>query len=340
MGETDEDPVVMSCEDIHSLAKRVLLANTVSAASAEILAQVIMKAERDGPPSHGLAMLPKYVSSLRCGWVDGQANYITSSPAPGVVSVDGNNGFAQIPITQCRERLVETAQKQGIAVLAVRNAHHIGALRGDVEALADLGVIAIAMSGSRPWLVPWQGEEPLFGTNPMAFACPCQDRAPIVWDQASSAIAVSDIRMAAEAGKQLPEVAGLDSNGQPTCDAGEIMKTGRLLPFGRHKGTAIALMVEIMAVALTGSAFAIEDRSGEFPGASSSRSGQLVIAIDPQQIYGNNFPQRIQPIIDAIAANGEARIPGDGRLARRRRALTNGVPIDRSLYDNLQELSK
>ncbi len=173
----------------------------------------------------------------------------------------------------------------------------------------------------------------------MAFACPAEGRAPIVWDQASSAVAMTDIRLAAEAGESLREEAGLDTAGQPTGDAGEIMKTGRLLPFGRHKGSSIALMVEILAAALTGGAYAIEDKSREVPGAASSRGGQMVIALDPEKLYGSGFPARLEPLVAAFAANEQARIPGDGRLARRERANAQGKKVARSLYERVEALA-
>ena len=336
--EPAAETVQLSLEEVRRLAGDVFRANGVD--GADILANVITRTERDGPVSHGLAMLPNYVSSLRCGWVDGRAGHVCDSPAPGVLSVDGGNGFAQIAIARLRDQLAERARAQGIAVLSLRNAHHIGALRTDVEPLAERGLVAIAMSSSRLWLVPWQGERPAYGTNPMAFAAPCEGRPPVVWDQASSAIAISDIRLSAVEGRTLRETAGLDSDGKPTDDAAEIMRTGRLLPFGRHKGSSIAFMIEVLAAALTGRNFAIEDRSGDVPGAASGNGGQMIIAIDPRKTYGEDFPKRLEPLLDAVAGNGEARVPGDGRLARREQTVANGVSVNRELIDRLDDFVK
>ena len=325
--------------EIEALTRRLFLANGVSAESAAILAAIIASAERDGPRSHGLAMLPRYVSSLRCGWIDGRGEASWSQPAAGLLRADGNNGFAQVVIRQGHERLAALARSQGIASLGLRNAHHIGPLRADVEPLAEAGLIAIAMSNSRPFLVPWQGTRSLFGTNPMAFACPRDGAPPLVWDQASSVMAISDVRLAAAEGRTLDRPAGLGPDGRPSSDPEAVLESGRLLPFGDHKGASIALLVEILAGALGGGHLAIEDRSAAVPGAMSSNAGQILIAIDPAVAHGPGFTGRIATLLAAFADNGEARIPGDGRLARRVEAERDGVLVAADLVDHLEALT-
>ncbi len=329
----------LTLTEVEELARRVFLANGVSGETAAILSGIIASAERDGPRSHGLAMLPRYVSSLRCGWIDGASLPSWSRPAPGILRAEGANGFAQAVIYRGRERLAGLAREQGIASLTVRNAHHIGPLRADVEPLAEQGLIAIAMSNSRPFLVPWQAARSIFGTNPMAFACPRDGAPPLVWDQASSVMAISDIRLAAAEGRQLEEPAGLGPDGVPSRDPEAVLESSRLLPFGRHKGASIALMVEILAGALGGGNLAVEDRSAEVQGAMSSNAGQLLIAIDPDRAHGPGFAGRIAVLLAAFEDNGEARIPGDGRLSRRAKAEREGVAVDRDLLDRVRALT-
>lgn len=331
--------VRLSLAEVEDLAGRVFLANGVSEATAAILAGIIASAERDGPRSHGLAMLPRYVSSLRCGWIDGRSEPSWSEPAPGLLRADGANGFAQAVIHRGRERLAAMARAQGIASLGLRNAHHIGPLRADVEPLAEQGLIAIAMSNSRPFLVPWQGTRSIFGTNPMAFACPREAPPPLVWDQASSVMAISDVRLAAAEGRALDEPAGLDPGGAPSRDPAAVLDSSRLLPFGRHKGAAIALMVEILAGALGGGNLAIENRGADVPGALSSNAGQLLIAIDPALAHGPGFAGRIAALLAAYEDNGEARIPGDGRLGRRAQAERDGIAVEQGLLDRIEALA-
>ena len=332
------ETVRLRLAEVDALAQSVLLANGVGEQAAGILGEIIAAAERDGPRSHGLAILPRYVASLRCGWIDGQSAPTWSEPAPGLLRAEGANGLAQAVITRSRPRLGEMARAQGIASLGVRNAHHVGPLRADVEPLAEEGLIAIAMSNSRAFLVPWQGERAIFGTNPMAFACPRDDGPPIVWDHASSVMAISDIRLAAAEGHALEVAAGLGPDGAPSRDPEAILQSTRLLPFGQHKGASVALMIEILAGALGGGNLAIEDSSAGTPGAMSSNAGQILIAIDPARAHGSGFGSRIATLLAAFEDNGEARVPGDGRLDRRALAERDGVAVAPDLLERLEAL--
>ena len=98
-------------------------------------------------------------------------------------------------------------------------------------------------------------------------------------------------------------------------------------------------MIEILAGALTGGHFSFEDESPQSPGAASSNGGQIVIAFDPKVAYGQNFCERLEPLLAEFAANGSARIPGDGRFERSRKVIKDGVPVSSNLWETLQSLT-
>jgi len=330
----------LTLDEVYSLAFSILTRSGVDEDGARILAERIVDAERDGPVSHGLAMLPSYVSSVECKWANGKAIPTWEMTTPSLLSVDGDNGFAPVALTKSLKTLKGMANKSGVAALLLRNSHHISALRADVEPLAGMGFIAITCITTRCWMVPWGGDRKIFGTNPMAFACPRNDQPPIVWDQAASVMAISDIRRAAEKGEVFEQPIGVDSLGRPTGDAKQVAESNTVLPFGRHKGSAIALMIEILAGALTSGHFSLEDDSPQFPGAKSANGGQIVIAFDPNVAYGENFCERLEPLLAGFESNGSARIPGDGRLERSRRVTEDGVRVSPNLWKTLQSLTQ
>ena len=329
----------LSLQEIGSFAHRVLLASGANEETAQVLADLITVVERDGPRSHGLAMLPSYATSIKDGWADGQAIPNIELHGAAALHVDGANGYAQVALQRSRDQAADMAQHSGCAVLAFRNVHHIGPLGPDVEPFAEQGLCALAFVNSAALLVPWQGETAAFGTNPMAFACPRPDSQPIVWDQASSVFSFGSIGVAAAQGAELDEVAGLDTDGVPTRDPAKIRESKRLLPFAQHKGSAIALMVEVLAAALPGGSLAVRDRPADEPAAASKDCGQLVILIDPDLVGGPDFALRLTPLLDALADNGAARIPGDGRLSRRGQSQAFGVEVNASLLAEIESLS-
>ena len=211
---------------------------------ATVLANNCAGAERDGAHSHGVFRIPGYVSTLKSGWVNGQAVPVVEDVASGFVRVDAQNGFAQPALAAGRALLVEKARSAGIAVMAIRNSHHFAALWPDVEPFAYEGLVALSVVNSMTCVVPHGADRPLFGTNPIAFAAPRADDEPIVFDLATSAIAHGDVQIAARKGERLPPGMGVDSLGQPTTDPKAILEGGALLPFGGHKGSALSMMVE------------------------------------------------------------------------------------------------
>ena len=305
-----------------------------SPALATTLARRIRLAERDGPASHGLAMLAYYKDIVTSGRINLDPAPEVIQLRPAMLAVDCDNSFAQFGLEAVQKQFTQTVREQGCATLITRRAHHIAALRHDILPLAEAGLIVIMMSGSRPWVVPHGGRDPVFGTNPMAFACPRDGGPPIVWDQAVSKMAISDVRLAEKENVQFDDVIGLDDEGVPSTDPSSIIKSQRLLTYGEHKGTAIALMIEILAAGLSGGRFAVEYQAG---GSPTNPTGQTIIAIDPAAA-GQGFTTHLTVLLEAISGNGAARIPGDGRLKRSAVAEKKGVNLSGWLVERLNGL--
>lgn len=331
-GETGS--VMLAPAALQAWIARILGVNGAGVEAAGAVAAVVAAAERDGAHSHGVFRMPGYVSSLRVGWVDGGAVAEVTEAAPGLLAVDARNGFAQPALASARGRLIEMARAQGVAVAAIRNSHHFAALWPDVEPLAEAGLVAIAMCNSRSLVVPFGGRTALFGTNPMAFACPREGGAPLIWDQASSVIAHGDVMIARREGRSVPAGTGVDSEGVATTDPDRILEGGALSTFAGHKGSSVALMVELLAAALTGGAFGFEDRSGDVEGAATSSGGEFVLAIDPARL-GPGFGARVEALLGEIVGNGAARLPGVSRLENRARSLREGVALRAADFDML-----
>jgi delta1-piperideine-2-carboxylate reductase len=328
----------LGLDEVRALASEVLLANGASPENAGAVAEVMTEAERDGCPSHGLFRLPGYVASLLSGRADGRAVPEVEDTAPGLVRVDAGNGFAPPALVAGRGPLVEKARSQGVAMLGIRNSLHFAALWPDVEPLAETGLVAIAVVNSRSFLPPWGGRQALYGTNPMAFACPRVQGPPMVWDQASSALARGEIMIAARDGHAVPADAGLDADGQPTTDPKAILEGGTQLSFGGYKGASIALMVELLAAGLTGGNFGFESEAEHNDDGGPSNAGECIIAIDPAKAAGEGFLVRVEGLFQRLLGDGEARLPGDRRHANRTRTSREGVEVPEALYDRIMAL--
>jgi (2R)-3-sulfolactate dehydrogenase (NADP+) len=185
-------------------------------------------------------------------------------------------------------------------------------------------------------MAPWGGSVGIYGTNPVAFACPLPDRPPIVVDLSLSKVARGNILAAKQKGQPIPQGWALDAGGQPTTDPDAALK-GTMLPLGDAKGTALALMVELLAAGLTGANFAADassflDAEGPPPG-----TGQLVVVFDPLALGGRGALAHFARLADAVENQPGARLPGTRRLSARQKAAEVGLTIPDQL---LQDISK
>ncbi len=326
----------ISLDEVRALANNILKEAGAGSDTCRIIADVVTTAERDGPASHGLNMLLNYADSIKKGWANGYPRPVITKQSSSVLRIDADNGYAQVATSKAQNQLIKIAQSNGIAMMLVHNSHHIGALRYDVEPLAVAGLIALAMTTSRPLVVPHGGTDNVFGTNPMAFSCPRAGKNPIVWDQASSLIAITDLKMAAASGEMLPFKAGIDMGGSPSRNAAEIVKSGKMMSFGEHKGTAIALMIEILGGVLAGGVLSLDDEDRQAADAFSGKAGLTVIAIDSGPGFDQPLAKTVARLSMAFENNGSARVPGDGRLKRRVTANEHGVVISDKLFEKFQ----
>ena len=335
---TDISTTTLSLEEIEDLARSVLVGAGMDEHGSEILAELVRMTERDGPRSHGLRMLPVYAQSFSSGYANPFATTTIERTASGVLRGNGDNGYYQIAAAKARDELIAMARENGIAAFTCANCHHLGALRFDTGPLAEAGLVALGVVNSLSMVVPQGGVRPVFGTNPMSFACPRDGTGPVVWDQASSMVALMDIRMAAAEGHDLPRPAGLGTDGQPSTDPNAILETRSLLPFGEHKGAAIAFLIEILGAALAGGTLSVDNANREAHGALNIKGGATLIAIDPARFGNPAFNDYVSRVCAEIEGNGSARVPGDGRLKNRATSEVEGVRVSTELLTQLREL--
>ena len=326
--------VTLSLNDVHDLAFRALTGSQTSETNARPVAESIRVAEADGFRNAGLAHLPHYCDDARSGRVDGHAVPTLEQTTTAAILVNAQHGFSHAAFEVARQPLVELTRQSGIAAMGICHSYDAAMLSYFAEALAREGMIVLAFANSLARsIAPWGGKEPLFGTNPMAFAVPRLGDDPLVIDQSSSMVAKMTVRQFAAEGKPIPTGWAFDKEGQPTTDP-EAGLAGSMAPFGDYKGASLALIVEILAAIMTGSSFTF--------GAATTADrdeppnlGQLLIAMYPEKLNGPDFGSRLETLLAAMLAQEGVRLPGDRRLANRRHAQENGVSVDEDLHRRL-----
>ena len=329
--------VSLTLNEIFNLAKKTLLANGCDEETAIILAELIMKAERDGSLSHGLFRLPAYVSGLKSGKINGKGKPEVKKISPSVVKVLGNNCLAPVVINKGIPELIKAAKENGVAVLAINNSHHMAAMWPETEALAEEGLVAFACTSYKPAVAPAGAIKPLFGTNPISFAWPRPGNTPVVFDMATASMAMGEVQVAKREGHKVPLGTGLTKEGKETTDPAEITDGGVLLPFGGYKGSGIAMMVELLAGALVGDNFSFETAAKDNNDGGPPSGGEFILAISPEKISGLGWDKHADEFFNKMKSMEGVRLPGERRHKNR---LDKGPrKINEELVNKIKSLS-
>jgi (2R)-3-sulfolactate dehydrogenase (NADP+) len=325
----------LTIAEAEDLVARTLARCRTGSDNARCVAHALVAAEADGLEGHGLSRLPSYAAQAKVGKVDGFAVPQASRPRAGAALIDAGHGFAYPAIALAETILPEMARTAGIACAGITHSHHCGAAGHPVERLAAAGLVAMLFANTPGAIAPWGGAKAVFGTNPIAFACPLPGAAPIVVDLSLSKVARGNILAARQKGERIPEGWALDASGAPTTDPDAAL-AGTMLPLGDAKGTALALMVELLAAGLTGANYAAEassflDAEGPPPG-----TGQLIIAFDPDAFAGGLA--HLGRLAEMIEAQPGTRLPGSRRLAARAKAERDGLPVSDALVREIAAL--
>ena len=194
---------IKTLDELEQLAFKVFLNSNVSENNAAHVVRALVQAEADGVPSHGLSRVPSYADQAKSGKVNGHAIARLEQTATAALRVDANGGYAYPAIHLGLGRAMTLAQEAGIVGLAIGNSHHGGVGGHPVEAAARKGLIAMGFLNAPAAIAPWNGNRALYGTNPIAFACPRRNADgtdwgdPILVDLALSKVARGKIMMAA-----------------------------------------------------------------------------------------------------------------------------------------------
>jgi len=288
------------------LAARAIRAAGASDEAALSLARATVSANAHGKGSSGFSHLMDYLAALRAGRIVGDAEPVVTSPAPAAIHCDARGGIAQAGFDRAFDSLCERGQTFGIAVFAQNGSYTTGELGYYPRRLAERGLVAFAATSGPALMTVAGARMPVYCTNPIAFAAPLDEGAPLLIDQASSATAFVQLRHYAERGETLPPGWAVDGDGRPTTDPQAALR-GALLAFGGVRGANIALMVEVMAAGLAGANWAL-DAPSFISGDRSPGAGLLVMAITPA-LLAPDFPQRLRLQLDRLAKLG-VHIPG------------------------------
>ena len=330
---------------LRDLAARILVAAGAAAGDARVVADHLVDANLSGHDSHGVGMLPQYVRGVRAGVVDPRAHASIEDRGGAVLSVDGRRGFGQVVAREAIAAGMERARATGVALVALRNASHVGRVGTYGEqAAADgfLSVHFVNVVGHAALVAPFRGSDPRFSTNPFCVTLPAgAGRPPVVLDFATSVVALGKTRVALNRGEEMMEGALIDAQGRPTTDPAVMWREprGAILPFGLHKGYGLALICELLAGAVAGGGTA---STVPFE-ADRITNNMLSFVVDPLRLPGAAALEReIATVIEYVKASPPADpslpvlVAGEPERAARALRLSSGIQVERATWEEIR----
>jgi (2R)-3-sulfolactate dehydrogenase (NADP+) len=328
-----------SLEEARAVARAALARSGANDAMAQSTADALVDAEAQGLASHGLSRIAQYATHLRNGRADGNAVARVVNARGGAVLVDAACGLAFPACALAVAEAIARARECGVSFAGVLNSHHFGVAAYHLLPVAGAGMVGLAFGNSPSAMPAAGGRTPLFGTNPIAAVFPRREAQPIVIDLSLSEAARGKVMVAARQGKPIPPGWALDRNGAPTTDAQAALE-GSMLPMGGAKGAMLALVVELLACALTGAAMGFEADSFFVDAGNRPRIGQAFLAIDPDALAGRDvYGERVETLVAAMLSDDGVRLPGVRRAALAAKAAAEGIDVPDALAAQLKELA-
>jgi (2R)-3-sulfolactate dehydrogenase (NADP+) len=330
---------LIKSDDLRTLVARALTHAGATSVAATSTARALVAADEQGIATHGASRTPHYVGHLRNARVIGDAVPRVAHERGGACLIDAGNGLAYPACEMAVTELTKRAKQFGVAYVGITNSNHNGMTSFHLEPLAKAGLVALAFCNSPAAMNAWGGKRPIFGTNPIAAAFPRRGHWPVVVDLALTEVAKGKLMMAARDNKPIPLGWALDRDGNPTTDANEGIH-GSLVPAGGAKGAMLALMIELLAVSLTGAAFGFEMDSFFSATGNTPRLGQGFLAIDPGAMAGNQiYGDRVEALVAAMLEDDGVRLPGYRRFENHEKAQRDGIDLPDAIIAELTALA-
>jgi hydroxycarboxylate dehydrogenase B len=311
---------------------------------ADLVATHLVAANLAGHDSHGVGMIPTYVRHMHAGLVVPNTRAKIVKDDGPTLMFDGLRGYGRSVAEQAMTAAIERCRQTGVVAMTLANAHHIGRVGAYGEMASGAGLVSlhfVNVTDHRAIVAPFRGTDARFVTNPVCIALPGTERQPaLLLDMATSAIAMGKVRVAKNEGHEVDAGILIDAKGKPTRDPNVMYGEphGALLPFGGHKGYALAVVTELLAGALSGGP-TIQPANPRLGGVINN---MFTVLIDPARFAGLDwFRRETEGFVAYVKASPPADpsapvlVPGEPERIARDKRLRDGIEVDPTTWEEI-----
>ena len=308
--------VIVKVNDLMQKVYDKFKAAGVSNEQAAIVTDLLIYADLSGIHSHGVLRVEHYIERIKAGGINLNSKFNIEEKRPSFALMDADGGFGHVATQYAMEWALETVEKQGIALIGIKNNSHAGALGYYNKMAIHQNKVSLIMVNTDPCVIPFGG------------------------DMATSEVSLGRIFTARENNETVPMHWGVDENGNPSSNPNEIKY---VVPFGGVKGYLIMTMVEAFTGLLIGQAYCnnLVKMYGDMD--KKRNLSTFILVVDPA-VYNDldtdldTYLNTVQSFIDDIRKEpalkeGETiSIPGERKEACSDDYLKNGIPLSEHVY--------
>jgi hydroxycarboxylate dehydrogenase B len=320
-GGPQSEPRCVAPNEMRALGIALLENAGAPTVHARIVMDHLIESSEMGLHSHGVMRIPQYLAEIQAGIIAPATEPDIRRTHPSRLAVDGRRGFGQVVGMRMVDALLPLARDTGIAMANGRQLGHTGRIGAYPDALARAGLIGLAVCNGAPsghWVAAFGGRDGRISTNPIAIGWPVEGEEPVIADFSTAAAPEGVIRVMRDRGVEAPEGYLRDADGRPTRDPNVLygVPKGAIQPLGGalgYRGTALALLVEVLTTLLNGDRVDDHSRKG---------TDMTIVAISPEHGFaelaqGLSRHMRSSPPLEP---DKPVLMPGDRERAAAKRA--------------------
>lgn len=309
---------------------------------AKILANIHTESTLDGINSHGINRVPIFLDYVNKGLVKIDSIPTLIASMGSIERWDGNLGSGILNAITCTDRAILLAKEHGMGMVALRNTNHW--MRGGTYGwrASEQGCISIMFTNTTPNMPAWGGKENRIGNNPLVISIPRKE-GHVVLDMALSQFSFGKMENLDLKEEQLPFHGGWDTKNQLSKNPKDIIASGRALPIGYWKGSALSMVLDMLATLLSAgnSTYKIGQKGSE------TAISQVFLCIDPRVFTDSELQEKlVNEIIQythdvhPMKNGGATFYPGERTLATRAKNNKEGMQISAKIWEQVLSLAK
>lgn len=302
------------------------------------LANIFLQAELDGVSTHGLARFPRFIREIDEGFIKLDTDIEKIKSFGGWEMWSGNAGPGPLSALHCTNRVVDLAKTHGIACVGLRNTNHWLRPGFYAKHAADRGCAFIAWSNTMPNMRAHGASKTSLSNLPITIGLPKDSKNEhlVLADLALSQFSYGKLSEFEKRSESLPIEGGYDQQSQLTKDPKAIHRNHSASAIGLWKGSALSIVLDLLAAFLTGgrSVYEIGTTEGE------QNVSQVYIAIALDQLWSEpEYSDRLIELKTQLKAmDAQVRIPGEKILEKNQDHLNDSVFVDGDIWREIMSL--